>query len=118
MLNTNLTLVKRSIYHLAIECSCGLLPGQYYCSRCVNIYLSFYYIGRVANLISKFVIGFTLSNILFDLWSVEKPYPYPKYRGKQGYSSILNHLLMRNSASHDAIYSKESTNVIFSHVKA
>ena len=24
MLNTNLTLMKRSIYHLAIECSCGL----------------------------------------------------------------------------------------------
>ena len=45
--------------------------------------------------ISKFVMGFTLSNILFELCSLEKPYPYKKSPCKQGYSSTILHLLMQ-----------------------
>ena len=48
--------------------------------------------GSKFNTLSLSVIAFTLSYTLFDLWSVEEPYPYTKTFCKQGYSFAVIHL--------------------------
>ena len=64
---------------------------SYKCIREQNQFL-LYVAGSKFNILSLSVIAFTLSCILFDVWSVEEPYPYTKTFCKQGYSFAVIHL--------------------------
>ena len=64
------------------------------CIREQNQFL-LYVAGSKLIIHSLSVIAFTLSYILFDLWSVEEPYPYTKTFCKQVYSFAVIHLKMQ-----------------------
>ena len=69
------------------------------CIREQNQFL-LYVAGSKLNILSLSVILFTLSYILFDLWSVEEPYPYIKTFCKQGYSFAVIDKKMKHISIH------------------